>query len=150
MLLLRFYYGVIHMHDETIRFTASLPKALFDKMETELDNKNYQSRSEYIRDLFRDRLVDNKWEETEDDVIGVLTLMFDQYRKGLYEKMMNIQYDHYHLVQILCSTHINLDQDHCLENMTIKGNPEKIRAIVNQLSALKGVEFARLTSCCLI
>lgn len=136
------------MHDKTIRFTVSLPKALFDKMETELDNKNYQSRSEYIRDLFHERLVKNKWEETEDDVIGVLTLMFDHHRKGLYEKMMMIQHDH--LVQILCSTHVHLDHDHCLENVTIKGNPEKIRAIVNQLSVLKGVEFARLTSCCLI
>ena len=133
------------MNDDTIRFTVSLPKPLYTEMDTEMNEKKYQSRSEYIRDLFRDRQVAQHWATPQAEAMAVLTLMFDHHRKGLYEKIMQIQHDH--LVQILCSTHVHIDHSHCLENVILKGNTHIILDIVNQISALKGVEFARLTPC---
>lgn len=133
------------MNDDTIRFTVSLPKPLYDEMDEEIRDKKYQSRSEYIRDLFRDRQVEQHWHTPKDDATAVLTLMFDHHRKGLYDKINQIQHDH--LVQILCSTHVHLDHSHCLETVILKGNTKIILDIVHELSALKGVEFARLTPC---
>ncbi|WP_252346002.1 ribbon-helix-helix protein, CopG family, partial [Shewanella indica] len=49
------------MTDETQRFTVSLPQSLFEEIENDSRERGYQSRSEYIRDLFRDRIVDKQW-----------------------------------------------------------------------------------------
>ncbi|BDM64090.1 putative nickel-responsive regulator [Shewanella sp. NFH-SH190041] len=131
------------MNDETIRFTVSLPKSLLDEIDNDQQERGYQSRSEYIRDLFRDRIVDKKWNTSCEDVVGVLTLVFDHHQRGLTEKLVTIQHDA--LVHILCSTHVHIDHHHCLETIIIKGQACELNQLVNTISALKGVTLARLS-----
>ncbi|WP_220765352.1 MULTISPECIES: nickel-responsive transcriptional regulator NikR [unclassified Shewanella] len=131
------------MSNDTIRFTVSLPKSQFEEIEQDLLQRGYQSRSEYIRDLFRDRLVDKQWNESKEDVVGVLTLIFDHHQRGLTEKLIDIQ--HNHLIHVLCSTHVHVDHHNCLETIIIKGQAAELNAIVNRISALKGVKVARLS-----
>ncbi|RTR34211.1 nickel-responsive transcriptional regulator NikR [Shewanella canadensis] len=131
------------MSDETIRFTVSLPESLFKEIELDQQERGYQSRSEYIRDLFRDRIVDKQWNISKEDVVGVLTLVFDHHQRGLSEKLIEIQ--HNHLVHVLCSTHVHVDHHNCLETIIIKGQASEVNLLVNQISALKGVKVARLS-----
>ncbi|WP_299788464.1 nickel-responsive transcriptional regulator NikR [uncultured Shewanella sp.] len=131
------------MSDETIRFTVSLPESLFNEIELDQQERGYHSRSEYIRDLFRDRIVDKQWNTSKEDVVGVLTLVFDHHQRGLSEKLIEIQ--HNHLVHVLCSTHVHVDHHNCLETIIIKGQASEVNLLVNQISALKGVKVARLS-----
>ena len=135
----------IIMHNETVRFTASLPKTLFEKMETELINKNYQSRSEYIRDLFRERLVYEAWGEGDIDTIGILNVIFNLNQKGLYEKVMMLKNSG--LAEVLNDNHLNIDQGRVLQNIVLKGDPRKMNELHEKLSILKGIEFSKLTPC---
>ncbi|MCH1919750.1 nickel-responsive transcriptional regulator NikR [Shewanella sp. A3A] len=130
-------------NDEIQRFTVSLPQSLFEEIETDIASRGYQSRSEYIRDLFRDRIVDKQWNDSVEDVVGVLTLIFDHHQRGLSEKLIEIQ--HNHLVHILCSTHVHIDHHRCLETIILKGQAKEVNHLVNQISALKGVNLARLS-----
>ncbi|MDL2193769.1 nickel-responsive transcriptional regulator NikR [Shewanella algae] len=131
------------MTDETQRFTVSLPQSLFEEIETDSRERGYQSRSEYIRDLFRDRIVDKQWNNSVEDVVGVLTLVFDHHQRGLTEKLVEIQ--HHHLVHVLCSTHVHIDHHRCLETIILKGQASEVNKLVNQIAALKGVNLARLS-----
>ena len=131
------------MSDETVRFTVSLPRKLFDNMDKEVCDKSYQSRSEYIRDLFRERQVDHHWDNAQDEVIGVLTLIFDHHQRGLTEKLVEIQHDH--SVFILCSTHVHISHNDCLETIIIRGNATEVNQLANSIGALKGVKLSRLT-----
>ncbi|MCL1073121.1 nickel-responsive transcriptional regulator NikR [Shewanella dokdonensis] len=130
-------------NDETLRFTVSLPQSLFEEIEADIDARGYQSRSEYIRDLFRDRIVDKQWNNSLEDVVGVLTLIFDHHQRGLSEKLIEIQHDH--LVHILCSTHVHIDHHRCLETIILKGQASQVNQLVNKIAALKGVNLARLS-----
>ncbi|KFZ38475.1 nickel responsive regulator [Shewanella mangrovi] len=130
-------------NDEIQRFTVSLPQSLFEEIETDIASRGYQSRSEYIRDLFRDRIVDKQWNDSVEDVVGVLTLIFDHHQRGLSEKLIEIQ--HNHLVHILCSTHVHIDHHRCLETIILKGQAKEVNHLVNQIAALKGVNVARLS-----
>ncbi|MFQ6372715.1 nickel-responsive transcriptional regulator NikR [Shewanella sp. YIC-542] len=130
-------------NDETLRFTVSLPQSLFEEIESDIDARGYQSRSEYIRDLFRDRIVDKQWNNSLEDVVGVLTLIFDHHQRGLSEKLIEIQ--HNHLVHILCSTHVHIDHHRCLETIILKGQATEVNQLVNKISVLKGVNLARLS-----
>ncbi|QDF66982.1 nickel-responsive transcriptional regulator NikR [Shewanella sp. SNU WT4] len=131
------------MSDETIRFSVSLPQSLLTEMDQDQQQKGYQTRSEYIRDLFRDRLIDKQWNNSQQDVVGVLTLVFDHHQRGLADKLISIQHDA--LVNILCSTHVHIDHHHCLETIIIKGQAQRLNQLVSQLMALKGVKTARLS-----
>ncbi|QFU22246.1 nickel-responsive transcriptional regulator NikR [Shewanella eurypsychrophilus] len=131
------------MSDETIRFTVSLPESLFKEIELDQKDRGYQSRSEYIRDLFRDRIVDKQWNNSKDDVVGVLTLVFDHHQKGLAEKLIEIQHNDF--IHVLCSTHVHVDHHNCLETIIIKGQASAVNEIANKISSLKGVKVARLS-----
>jgi CopG family nickel-responsive transcriptional regulator len=129
--------------EETIRFTVSLPGRLLEELDRQATQKGYQSRSECVRDLIRDRMVEDKWRTAGEEVVGVLTIGYDHHQRGLTQKIVDIQHDHH--VNILCATHVHLDHDNCLEAIIIRGEPGDIEAIQARIGALRGVKFSRLS-----
>ena len=131
-----------HTKEETIRFSVSLPKRLYEEMDEDLSNKLYLSRSEYIRDLFRERSIDATWNEQSSEVVAVLCIVYDHHQRGLNDKLVSLQ--HNDQIQIVCNTHVHIDHHNCLENIVLKGNPNEIKALSNAMSALKGVKQSTL------
>jgi CopG family nickel-responsive transcriptional regulator len=129
--------------DETIRFTVSLPGALLDELDRRVVAKGYSSRSELIRDLIRERLVEDKWVQDAEQVYGVLTISYDHHQRELSDRLIEIQHSRY--ANVLCSTHVHLDHDNCLETIVIKGRPSEIERISLRIGGLKGVTFSKLT-----
>ncbi|MGI2261004.1 nickel-responsive transcriptional regulator NikR [Shewanella sp. GXUN23E] len=129
--------------NDTIRFTVSLPKYLLDEIDSDLQNRGYHNRSEYIRDLVRERAISNQWQQQDSEVTGVVTLVYDHHQRGLAQKLIEIQHDA--LIHVLCSTHVHIDHFHCLETIILKGHAAQLQHLVNSLGALKGVKLARLT-----
>jgi CopG family nickel-responsive transcriptional regulator len=129
--------------DDTIRFTVSLPKGLLDELDKRVGRREYASRSEFVRDLIRDQIIEAKWADASGAVVGVLTISYDHHQRGLTQRILDIQ--HSKFVNILCSTHVHMDHHNCLEVIIIKGKPPEIDRIRNQIGGLRGVRFARLT-----
>ena len=46
---------------ELVRFGVSIPDDLLEKFDVLITQKGYTNRSEAIRDLIRDRLVEDQW-----------------------------------------------------------------------------------------
>ncbi|MDR3347708.1 MAG: nickel-responsive transcriptional regulator NikR [Helicobacteraceae bacterium] len=129
--------------DETIRFSVSLPKELLDTLDSQIISRGYASRSEFVRDLIREKITQDKWEESREEVIGNLTLVFNHHQRELSAKMIDIQ--HHSLAQILCSLHVHLDHHNCLESIILKGRADEIESIATAIGGLRGVLFAQLT-----
>ncbi len=55
---------------DLVRFGVSIPDDLLEKFDELISHKGYTNRSEAIRDLIRDRLVDNEWSEPQGDVVS--------------------------------------------------------------------------------
>jgi len=121
---------------------VSLPQYLLEELDRKIIKRGYSSRSELIRDLIRELMVEDAW-RAEEEVIGVLTLIYDHHQRELTHKMLEIQHNEY--VKVLCSTHIHLDHHNCLENIVLKGRPDEIEGISISIGGLRGVKFARLT-----
>ncbi|MFW5619353.1 MAG: ribbon-helix-helix protein, CopG family, partial [Campylobacter hyointestinalis] len=47
--------------DKVIRFSVSLPEELLDELDKMIKTKNYASRSEFTRDLIREKIVQDSW-----------------------------------------------------------------------------------------
>jgi len=130
-------------NDSAIRFSVSLPEKLLGDLDRRVVRQGYASRSELVRDLIREKIVEEKWEDDGEDVVGVLVIIFDHHQKDLAEKVIHAQ--HQRQVNILCSTHVHMDHHNCLETIIIKGRPPEIEKIAIEIGGLRGVRFARLT-----
>ena len=58
---------------QTIRFGVSLDSDLLEKFDALCEERCYQTRSEAIRDLIRNTLVQKEWEDLNKEMVGTLT-----------------------------------------------------------------------------
>jgi len=131
------------MGEKMIRLSITIPKELLDFLDENLIKKGYSSRSEFVRDLIREIVVEEKWKGDEGEVVGVLTIIYNHHHRELTRKMIEIQHNKY--INIMCTTHVHLDPHNCLETIIIKGSPSEIESIAVKIAGLKGVKFAKLT-----
>jgi CopG family nickel-responsive transcriptional regulator len=129
--------------DTTIRFTVSLPDRLLAEVDRRVSATGYASRSEFVRDLIRENIVEDRWRDSKKTVVGVLTIGYDHHQRDLTQKIVDIQHGSY--VNILCATHVHLDHHHCLEAIIMQGRPPEIEKIRTRLAGLRGVKFAKLS-----
>jgi CopG family transcriptional regulator, nickel-responsive regulator len=125
-----------------IRFGISLDGELSKKFDERIKRKAYTNRSEAIRDLIRQDLVQQEWLQGS-EVAGAITLIFDHHKRELQNKITDIQHDFQDL--IISAQHIHLDHHNCLEIVAIKGNPAEVEKLAAMLKAVKGVKHTTLS-----
>ncbi len=130
------------MDHNIIRFSISLPKKLLIELDKKVEEQGYASRSEYTRDLIRERIVKDDWSEDSTQVIGVLTVIYTHHQNDLVDKMLTIQHDA--KIKIMCNTHVHINHDNCLETIMIEGVASEIRDFAQKIGGLKGVKFSKL------
>lgn len=126
-----------------IRFGISMNADLLEKFDRIVARKGYSNRSEAIRDLIRDELVETEWESEEAEVAGTITLVYDHHIKGLSHLLLEQQHEYHDL--ILTSTHVHLDHHNCLEVLIVKGKAAEAKKVAEKLISIKGVKHGKLT-----
>ncbi len=127
---------------ETKRFGISLPTDLLEKFDEKIDEKMYTNRSEAIRDLIREFIVEEKWESPEGKVVGALTLIYDHEQRRISDKLTDLQHEDY--AHIISTMHIHLDEHNCMETMAIEGEAEQVKKISDKIISTKGVKHGKL------
>ena len=128
---------------QTIRFGVSLNSELLEKFDALCDEKSYQTRSEAIRDLIRGVLVQKEWEQSDKEVAGVLTLVYDHHTSDLAQRLIETQHEQHGV--ILSSMHVHLDHHNCLEALVLKGPGEAVQRLSQKLVSTRGVKYGKLT-----
>ncbi len=127
-----------------VRFGVSIEDRLLGSFDALLGKKGYRNRSEALRDLIRDRLVEEEWAAGTREVVGTITILYDHHVRELQARMTEIQHDrHAHIVSTL---HVHLDHVNCLEVLVVRGRPREIRALADALFAMKGVKHGQLAA----
>jgi CopG family transcriptional regulator, nickel-responsive regulator len=143
------FYFVIHgsrrirMHHLS-RFGVSLEEDLLAAFDLSIGGMGYQNRSEAIRDLIRDHLIQKKVGQGDTEVIGVVTLVYDHRVHRLSDILADMQ--HKAEVAVNASLHIHLDEHNCLEVIVIRGRGDKVHEISGKLIATKGVQNGKLVT----
>lgn len=117
--------------------------SLLAKFDQYVKQKGYENRSKAIRDLVRDALVQQTWEENEKIVAGSILLFYNHHHRNLLDEMINIQHDAHDL--IIATTHFHLNHDSCLELIVVKGRVKDIQSLKDKLTSLKGVTYGKFT-----
>ena len=126
-----------------LRFGVSIEENLLKRFDSFISSNNYKNRSEALRDLIRIALVEEEWENTDEEVAGAIVLVYNHHKRELVDKLLDIQHDYNKY--IISSQHIHLDHDNCLEIIVVKGNMKFIQEILSKLKSVKGVKHASLT-----
>ena len=127
---------------ELVRLSISLEDSLCSTLEEMVQKSKYKNRSEYIRDLIRDKLVTEQWAEA-DEVLGTITLVYNHHQRELSEKITHIQ--HHSHDNVLAATHVHLSHDICAEMIMVRGRAEAIRHLADTLRQQRGVLHSGLT-----
>lgn len=125
-----------------VRFGVSLDHHLLDDFDRLIERKNYTNRSEALRDLIRDNLVGQEWDENK-ETVGTITIVYDHHVHDLTEKLTDIQHRSHRLV--LSAMHVHLDHDHCVEVLVVRGKGADIKKVADALIGTKGVKHGKLT-----
>jgi CopG family nickel-responsive transcriptional regulator len=127
---------------EIIRFGISIDERLLEKFDRLIDEKGYSNRSEAIRDLIRNALVDEVWTQGNEETVGTVSLVYDHHTRDLSDKLTEHQHSHHR--EIISALHVHLDAHHCLEVVVIKGKAKKIKKLAEELIGTKGVKHGKL------
>lgn len=127
---------------ELKRFGVSIEEELLHKFD-HINSNIYNNRSEAIRDLIRERIAEAERSQSDQDVVGTITLIYDHHQKGLSDKMNQLQHDYHCLFK--SNLHLHLSRDFCLEVIVVEGLQSKLEKISSKLIALKGVKHGKLT-----
>ncbi|ARM30763.1 nickel-responsive transcriptional regulator NikR [Prosthecochloris sp. HL-130-GSB] len=123
------------------RFGVSLEEDLLKELDDLVGQHKLPNRSQAIRFLIRRHMVEEKCLLNE-KVSGCIVLVYDHHRSGLQKRITEIQHEFHHLV--LCSQHVHLDRNNCIETIILKGRAADIRDLSDRLIAVKGVEHGDL------
>lgn len=128
---------------DVIRFGVSVENDLLENFDESIGARGYATRSEALRDLMRDSLVQSRLEaEPDAGVIGSLTLIYDHHASDLAKQMAERQHDHHDLV--ISVLHVHVSHDDCMEVIAMRGAARRVRSLANALLALKGVKHGEL------
>lgn len=127
---------------ELVRFGISMNEQLLEIFDKKIVSCGYANRSEAVRDLIRNRLVDLEWEDENQEVAGTITLVYDHHVRGLSSLLTELQHTWHDM--ILSTMHVHLDHHNCLEVLVLKGPAGRAREVADKLVGVKGVKHGKL------
>ena len=127
---------------DLIRFGISIPDDLLKKFDQHLQERNNQNRSEAIRDLIRDRLVQEAWSEGKGEQVATVTLVYDNQNADVQKRMSESKRAMGgHLISTL---QVRLGGHHELDVLVLRGPAGAIRTQAETILALKGILHGKL------
>ncbi len=128
---------------DIIRFGVSIEQDLLENFDRIIGERGYATRSEALRDLIRESLVEQKIEtESETQVLGTLTIVYDHHASNLLQEMAQLQHSFHQL--ILSVMHLHVSHDDCMEVIALTGKATEIIKLSNELLSLKGIKHGKL------
>lgn len=128
---------------ELVRFGVSIDQHLLERFDRLITDKGYVNRSEALRDLIRNALVEAHVSRDEATAtVGTVTLVYDHHTRDLADKLTEHQHSHHDA--IISALHVHLDAHHCLEVIVARGTVAELKRLANELLGTKGVKHGKL------
>ncbi len=132
------------MASDLTRFSIAIPSKLLSEFDEYTKQRGLLiNRSEAIRNLIRDALVDRELQDPAADIVGSITIIYDHHTPDLTRKIDDVE--HGYPDEIVSSMHVHLDHHNCLEVIAVKGKSDKVNELANCLFGIKGISYGKLT-----
>ena len=125
------------------RLTITIDDALDAELDRFMRARDYDNRSEAIRDLARAGLAQAaQGASGGHDCVGALVYVYDHAARQLGNRLVHSFHEHHDVT--LATMHVHLDHDSCLEVAILKGGNRDVQSVADQVIAERGVRYGRL------
>ena len=124
---------------DLVRFSVSLEASLLKKFDRLAAREGYPTRSEAVKVMIRERLVEKEW-AGDGEVVGAVTLLYDHHTRSLGSRLTGLQHEFGDAV--VSTQHVHLDGHNCLEVIVVRGRAGKVRKLIAALRSVKGLKHA--------
>ena len=121
-----------------VRFSVTVPEDLLSEFEGSYYSENRPNRSEAVRNLMREYISGERWRSSEGEICATVTIVYDHHLPELTRKLTAAQHDSGEV--IICSTHVHLNHNTCLECVITKGNSQDIQKLIEALRKIRGIK----------
>ncbi|MDR1732428.1 MAG: nickel-responsive transcriptional regulator NikR [Synergistaceae bacterium] len=126
------------MTEKLVRFGVTVPEDVLTEFDGRLRKHGKENRSDVIRQLIRGYLAEDRWREENGQVYGTVTLIYDHHASQLSKDLTAVQHDYGEVV--ICSTHVHITHDTCLECIVLRGVSSQIRTFLDALGKIRGLK----------
>ncbi|MDP0501465.1 MAG: nickel-responsive transcriptional regulator NikR [Verrucomicrobiota bacterium JB022] len=125
------------------RISISLPNSLLQSLDEMMERRGFHNRSQAIADMIQTGLLSYYQDDPSEVMAGMITLVYDEARRGLMQKLVKIQREH--VDEVISSQHVLLENAHVMEVWTVQGPIYRLQEIVDELVGTRGVSSVNLT-----
>ncbi len=125
------------------RTALAIDSDLLEKFDGWMAARGYTNRSEAVRDLIRSALIEAQWENPDAKVVAVLSIIYDHAMRSLAQEITHLQHEDHHA--IICSQHVHLTHQLCLEVILMQGTAAQLRRLGDTIVSTVGVKAGKLT-----
>lgn len=123
------------------RIGVSLEPELLEWFDKKIEKEGYTNRSEALRDLIRQKMVQEQWQSGNTECVAAVTLVYDHHGE-IGNKLVYMQ--HHSHVNIISTMHVHIDHDNCLEVIVLKGAGKDIQDLGNKMISVRGVKHGKM------
>lgn len=126
------------------RIGISIEDDLLEQFDRLIEEKGYSNRSEAVRDLIRETLVQREWSRSSasEERVAVAVLVYEHDESSLAQKLAHIQHENHEAV--VSALHVHMDAHNCLEVLVLRGRSREVFAMGEGLVSTRGVRYGRL------
>ncbi|WHP31543.1 nickel-responsive transcriptional regulator NikR [Trabulsiella odontotermitis] len=124
------------------RVTITLDDDLLTTLDALSEHHGYRNRSEAIRDILRNALVQEKSQQADRQGYAVLSYVYEHEKRDLASRLVSSQHHHHDLS--VATLHVHISHDDCLEIAVLKGNMHEIKHFADEMIAERGVRHGHL------
>lgn len=123
------------------RFSISLEEELLELFDNQISENGYTNRSEAIRDLIREHMIQEEWTDGDKETAGVVIIVYDHHQMELSQKLADHQHKDFQCV--VSTLHIHQDEHNCLEVIVLRGIARRIKRLADSLISMRGVKHGK-------
>ena len=123
------------------RIGISLEQKLLKRFDRLIRTKGYANRSEAVRDLIRQKLIEEEWEAPAGETVATVLLVYAHGTMDLSQRLMKLEHSEFH--HVVTSTHVHMDHENCLEILILRGPGRDIKRLGERLISMRGVKHGR-------
>ncbi len=123
------------------RFTVSLDTELLAAFDAHLAQRGYENRSEAIRDLIRDLLLEPRLADRDAPAAAVVTVVCDQGVSAAYDRLRTALLECGDTV--LGALTRPLDERRDMMAIMLRGTTKQVQQTADHIQAIRGVSFCQ-------
>ena len=124
--------------EKLVRFGVAMPDGLLEQFDSWVSAGGLPNRSLALRKIVREYISHEYWQKESGLVAGSITLMYDHHSHDTTGDLTALQHDFGDV--IVCTTHVHVSHEICLECLIVRGPVEQIKKLAAALSAMKGMK----------